>query len=250
MRGVLGVVAIAAVIAAVTGCGTTDVSTTTVTTSSASTPPSESKPEPALTVQSARDFVREHYREVNRRDFDAAFSDFSPDTRVQLGPKAAFIDGYDAMRRTSVHGLSIVSRNGHKEVIVSFKLSAVAEDACGDRVDQEYEGTWTVEDRASGLALKDSVIEQLAGDELVSSPSECPAPTPTSAGGGGNGGDQSPNTLSGNCAPGYDPCLDASSPDYDCAGGSGDGPDYTGLVHVSGSDPYGLDSDGDGIGCE
>jgi hypothetical protein len=36
----------------------------------------------------------------------------------------------------------------------------------------------------------------------------------------------------------------------DCAGGSGNGPRYVGFVSVSGSDPYGLDADGDGYGCE
>lgn len=51
------------------------------------------------------------------------------------------------------------------------------------------------------------------------------------------------------CTPGYSPCLPPAS-DYDCAGGSGDGPKYTGYVTVTGSDPYGLDSDGDGAGCE
>jgi hypothetical protein len=52
-----------------------------------------------------------------------------------------------------------------------------------------------------------------------------------------------------NCTPGYDPCLPPAS-DYDCLGGSGDGPKYTGPVRVTGSDPYGLDADGDGLGCE
>lgn len=51
------------------------------------------------------------------------------------------------------------------------------------------------------------------------------------------------------CTPGYTPCLPPAS-DYDCEGGSGDGPAYTGYVTVTGSDPYGLDSDGDGTGCE
>lgn len=51
------------------------------------------------------------------------------------------------------------------------------------------------------------------------------------------------------CAPGYSPCLPPAS-DYDCAGGSGDGPKYTGRVTVTGSDPYGLDADNDGLGCE
>ncbi|MGH2731165.1 MAG: thermonuclease family protein [Actinomycetota bacterium] len=52
------------------------------------------------------------------------------------------------------------------------------------------------------------------------------------------------------CTPGYSPCLPPAS-DYDCAGGSGDGPKYVEeTVHVTGSDPYELDSDGDGLGCE
>lgn len=56
---------------------------------------------------------------------------------------------------------------------------------------------------------------------------------------------------SGGCDPNYvGACLDPASYDYDCAGGSGDGPDYTGPVQVVGSDPYGLDADGDGYGCE
>lgn len=53
-----------------------------------------------------------------------------------------------------------------------------------------------------------------------------------------------------NCTTGYSPCL-APASDYDCAGGSGDGPRYVnGTVKVTGSDPYDLDRDGNGIGCD
>ena len=52
------------------------------------------------------------------------------------------------------------------------------------------------------------------------------------------------------CNPNYSGCLDPSASDYDCEGGSGDGPLYTGTVEVIGYDEYGLDDDGDGIGCE
>lgn len=53
-----------------------------------------------------------------------------------------------------------------------------------------------------------------------------------------------------NCNPNYTPCVPNAS-DVDCAGGSGNGPAYVqGPVRVIGSDVYGLDSDGDGIGCE
>jgi hypothetical protein len=45
-------------------------------------------------------------------------------------------------------------------------------------------------------------------------------------------------------------CLDPNASDYDCAGGSGDGPEYTGPVQVVGSDDFDLDRDGDGVACE
>jgi hypothetical protein len=53
------------------------------------------------------------------------------------------------------------------------------------------------------------------------------------------------------CDPNYEgACLDPASPDYDCAGGSGNGPDYTGPVTVVGDDHFGLDRDGDGQACD
>ena len=56
---------------------------------------------------------------------------------------------------------------------------------------------------------------------------------------------------SGNCHPSYKgACLDPTASDYDCAGGSGNGPKYTGPVRVVGPDDFGLDSDGDGYACE
>ena len=56
-----------------------------------------------------------------------------------------------------------------------------------------------------------------------------PAPLMGSAGGG--------------CAAGYRPCVPTYPPDLDC--GDVDGP-----VYVTGSDPHGLDADGDGVACE
>jgi hypothetical protein len=54
-----------------------------------------------------------------------------------------------------------------------------------------------------------------------------------------------------NCDPNYSGACVPIASDVDCAGGSGNGPAYvTGPVTVIGTDIYGLDSDGDGIGCE
>ena len=45
-----------------------------------------------------------------------------------------------------------------------------------------------------------------------------------------------------NCTPGYSPCLPPKD-DYACS-------EINGHVLVTGSDPYWLDKDGDGVGCD
>ena len=52
-------------------------------------------------------------------------------------------------------------------------------------------------------------------------------------------------TTGSSCEPGYSPCLPVVA-DLDCA----DIPSSETPVRVTGSDPYGLDADGDGWGCE
>jgi hypothetical protein len=53
------------------------------------------------------------------------------------------------------------------------------------------------------------------------------------------------------CHPSYSgACLLPHASDYDCVGGGGDGPYYTGRVRVTGSDVFDLDANGDGTGCD
>ncbi len=53
----------------------------------------------------------------------------------------------------------------------------------------------------------------------------------------------------GGCDPNYAGCVPIAS-DVDCAGGTGNGPAYvSGPVQVVGNDIYGLDRDGNGVGC-
>ena len=53
------------------------------------------------------------------------------------------------------------------------------------------------------------------------------------------------------CDPNYSGACVPIASDVDCAGGSGNGPAYVrGPVTVVGSDIYGLDRNGDGVGCE
>lgn len=53
--------------------------------------------------------------------------------------------------------------------------------------------------------------------------------------------EQEQESAGAGCAPGYSPCIPSFPPDLDC-------PDV-GPVAVSGSDPHGLDADGDGVAC-
>ncbi len=53
------------------------------------------------------------------------------------------------------------------------------------------------------------------------------------------------------CDPNYSGACVPIARDVDCAGGSGNGPAYvSGPVTVIGVDIYGLDRDGNGVGCE
>jgi hypothetical protein len=54
------------------------------------------------------------------------------------------------------------------------------------------------------------------------------------------------------CDPSYpDVCLQSEASDYDCEGGEGDGPRYvSGPIRVESPDPFDLDRDGDGTGCD
>ena len=54
------------------------------------------------------------------------------------------------------------------------------------------------------------------------------------------------------CHPSYEGvCLRVDAGDYDCAGGSGDGPNYVrGPFRVVGPDVFDLDRDRNGVACE
>lgn len=60
-----------------------------------------------------------------------------------------------------------------------------------------------------------------------------------------------PAPVASSCDPNYSGACVPIASDVDCGGGSGNGPEYIyGVVQVVGSDIYGLDRDGDGMGCE
>lgn len=67
---------------------------------------------------------------------------------------------------------------------------------------------------------------------------------------GGPNRSGAPSARTASCSPAYpDFCLETGRGDYDCVG-TGDGPNLVaGPFQVRSPDPYGLDPDGDGVGC-
>lgn len=91
--------------------------------------------------------------------------------------------------------------------------------------------------------------ELLIPSEVVPTSTRIPeTPTPTLV--------PIPPTPKARCEPSYpNVCIPIGSADYDCAGGSGNGPNYIqGPIQVRwdvpNPDPHGLDRDRDGWGCE
>ena len=88
-------------------------------------------------------------------------------------------------------------------------------------------------DSRDGYGYHPREAQYIAADKGTKSPG-CSRPQPLVQ--------QSPGA-SGNCEPGYTPCVPVYPPDVDCA-------DVNGPIAVSGTDPHGLDGDGDGSACE
>jgi beta-lactam-binding protein with PASTA domain len=99
-------------------------------------------------------------------------------------------------------------------------------------------GSVIAQSRKAGAGVLPDTAIVLVVAKAPPPPTTAPPPPPTAA----------PR----NCDPSYPgACLDPAAVDYDCAGGSGNGPKYvTGPVRVRPPDPFELDSDGDGWGCE
>lgn len=115
---------------------------------------------------------------------------------------------------------------------------------------------WRTVLRRTGAAAPGTVVAQSPGADRSRTPGSVvtltvaqappkprPTPTPKPA--------PEPEPETPDCHPSYaGACLDPDASDYDCAGGSGNGPKYTGRVTVVGPDVFDLDRDNDGIGCE
>jgi endonuclease YncB( thermonuclease family) len=196
---------------------------------------------------SAVAFMRGYYRHVSDRRFTAAWRMLARSVRRDIGPFRAWRAGHRRSLGASVR--SARARLSGGRAIVSLRLVTRDRDACSGRVvRQHFRGQWVLAPRGDDWAAVRQRMRKTGGGRVRLSKSECSPPPPPRR--------PAPPPRVGPPPPpprdcqGYDPCL-PPGPDVDCAGGSGNGPRYVnGPVRVSGDDPYGLDSDNDGVACE
>jgi hypothetical protein len=243
MRVAATVVIAAAAVTVVVGCSTESQEQSQKPAAKTVAVPAPPPPPPGAAAKAT---VRSYYAEINAQQYAAAWSRFSSALRASQGGFSSWRAGYAHTIDTQLLSIRTVEASP-SEVVEEIELAADATDACGDPVSQVFAGTWTLVIEGDSFVGSSLDVQQTGGDTLVTDSSECappPAPVPVTA-------DSPPQPPEPTCDPNYaGACLDPTSSDYDCAGGSGNGPDYTGAVAVVGSDPYGLDADGDGYACE
>jgi hypothetical protein len=191
--------------------------------------------------------VRHYYELVNDRNYARAWRFAPQSVRASVGSYDEFVAGYGHTYRSHAE-LALVSFHGG-QAVVSVDLKGIADDVCAGDLAQQFRGNWTLQRVDGEWRLESADIRKVSGRGLITRREDCPGQaTDTET---GNRGPEGPTpTPPSRCTPGYSPCLPPAS-DYDCSSGTGDGPEYTDQVEVADpSDPYDLDRDGDGIGCD
>lgn len=194
-------------------------------------------------VDSAEQFMRSFYFRLNGRRYATAWGMLSAGLRSQFGSYSGWRAGYRRTVGIRVNAAQATLIGGGRAVVVT-RFRARDRDACTGGVRQQFFRARWVLSRRNGKWVATSVTARKTGGQPVRLlKSQCPKPKPSPArpstpdrppspsGGGGSG-----------CNPSYSPCV-PNGRDYDCS--ELDGP-YT----VRGDDPYRLDGDNDGVGCE
>ena len=185
----------------------------------------------------AEDRVRRFYSHVNGRRFSAAWALLSAGLRGRLGSYASWRSGYARTVGTKLNTVAVTLVGGG--AVVRAAIRSRDRDVCTGRVGRRFfRVRWVLSRRGNEWVATGVTAQRVGGDRVRLRRSSCAAPKPRPS--------SAPRPVAppreDGCHPSYSPCVPTGR-DYDC--GELDGP-YT----VRGSDPYKLDGDDDGVGCE
>ena len=171
--------------------------------------------------------------------FASAFSSTTPSKAEEVSepaPKPAPVTSYKEVEETEAIAFKKKTRDDSSREVGTSAVTTVGVEGIRTKT---FKVTYVDGKETERVEIKNEVTKKPI-NEVTSIGTKVPyvAPVPTPA----------PRAQS-NCDPNYTGCVPIAS-DVDCAGGSGNGPAYTGTVRVIGSDIYDLDRDGNGLACE
>lgn len=216
-RGIAGAAVAAAIVFSGTACGQSTASSTTALTSESAS----ATPRPTPTAPASSTCISENATE-------------------KYAPKVFICTKSDA-------GKLLWMEQSESKKVTDARAAAeklAAEKAAAEKAAQEAAAKAAQEQAAAEAARQQAATEEAARQQQAAAAAAAAAAAQPPV------QPAIPAAPSG-CDPNYaGPCVPVAS-DVDCAGGSGNGPAYVrGPVTVVGSDIYGLDRDGDGVGCE
>jgi hypothetical protein len=141
--------------------------------------------------------------------------------------------------------LSGITRAGAEQILADYGLKTTTRYTSTNQYPAET--VISQSPKAGALVLSDTTVSLVVAKTPPAPPPPSTVPPPPST-----VPPPPPPAPEQNCDPSYpDVCLDPTVDDYDCAGGSGNGPEYVeGPIRVLPPDPFDLDREGDGWGCQ
>jgi hypothetical protein len=239
---------------AVTGCGGSSGSSSSDADSSATSALAGEAPSVHRVSRAARKrqrrrkiklAVRRYYSDLSVKDYDSAWNRLSPSMKERIGSYRQWRRGYKYTDSTKVEHISL-HKVSYKAATADLTLRSRDTDACGTRVTQTFEGTWSLRFQYPNWVARDISMSKTSGDEPVTDPSNCPdsaptapppstpaPPTPPDNGSSADTPSRGPSGADGtyNCA------------DFDTQQQAQDWLDANGNVD-------GLDGDNDGVACQ
>lgn len=224
------------------GCGdsTAEVSTGPTTTVTESVEVSRPEPDKA-TPSEAVAYVARYYDLLDAKQFGRAWPLLPKVVQQETGGYDLWREGQHGTLSTHVDQARLVKATKVRAV-VEVSLTARDINVCEATIEQTFAGNWYLRDDGGDWEPDHTAIEKTGGpDPAVATNCELE----------GDMSEPEPLSSAPSCVDGYSQCLDPTASDYDCEGGEGDGPQYViGPISVTGSDPFELDLDGNGVGCE
>lgn len=215
----------------------------------------KTEPTPAaLSRADAEGIVKRYYGQLDHFSYRQAWNNLGPEQQTADVGFGTWSRSLKRNYQMNLQSVTVTPLN-RTSATVAVTLNRLDYDACNNKVWQTFSGTVMVKLVGNDPFVDGESLTKTAGPDPVTTIAACqtilsPPPTQTvaSASGGGGGGN--------NCDPSYpDDCLEDGIGDYDCSSsydaGDSDGPNVAyGPLTVEGDDPFRLDSNYDGIGCE